>query len=370
MNVFVKAFVSGNLGDDLFIKILCDRYKKHKFYISGEKKYKNFFENIDNLVYISNDLLIYKCIFKFINKFQYTFKLDVVPMYDYIDKLLIRKCKLNVLIGGSLFQEPINRKHKINRRTIWNENYMHRLHIIGCNFGPYRTDEFYNMYKDTFRKVASVCFRDKYSYKLFKDLENTRYATDVIFNLPNNKLKNEDYYVISVIDVYKDKLCKDIKLEEKYVKKLVAIINNITALNKKVILISFCDSQLDDKVINHIIKKIKNEKLISRYPYKGFNLDEILDIIKNCNGIIATRFHAMILGLLYKKPVLPIIYDIKMENVLTDMNFNDYYISIKDIENIDMNLVNESLKTVSSINIDKICELSQEQFYSLDKVLK
>lgn len=371
MRVFVKAFVSGNLGDDLFIRILCDRYKNHKFYISGQKKYKKFFMDIDNLTYVSNDLLLYKCIFKIINKIQYTFKLDVVPVYDYIDRFLIKKSKLNVLIGGSIFQEPLNRKHIINKRTIWNEKYIDRLHIVGCNFGPYRTKEFYNMYRDIFKKIGSICFRDKYSYELFKDLNNVNYATDVIFNLSNDNLYDKEYYVLSVIDVYKDNLCKDEKLGKNYIETMSKIINNINKNNQFVYLISFCEDQLDGQVIDKIIELVENKQFIKKYDYKGINYNEILDLIKNSKGVIATRFHAMILGLLYKKPVLPIVYDIKMENILLDINFKNYYININNITHLDIDLANKSLnKFDNSIDINKICNLAKNQFLFLDKLLK
>lgn len=369
MKVFVKAFVSGNFGDDLFVKILCNRYEDHKFYISGKKEYKKFFKEIKNLKYISNDLLIFKLIFKVINKIQYTFRQEVIPMYDYIDKFLIYFCKINVWIAGSIFQEPINREHKINRRTVWNDKYIDRLHIIGSNFGPYKTEQFYEMYRERFEKVGSICFRDRYSYNLFKYLDNVGYATDVIFNLPQNRLKMQDYYVISVIDVYKDNLCKDNSLGKKYIKCISDIINNMTDNKSKVVLLSFCDTQLDNKIIEEIIKTVNKKEYISVKHYTGNNVEEMLNTIKKSKGIIATRFHAMILGLLYEKPVLPIIYDIKMKNVLDDLDFKGSYVDINNIDRLDIDLVNETMKKNSDIDIDKVRNLAKNQFYFLDKKL-
>ena len=45
----IIAYVNGNLGDDLFVKILCERYPNQKFLLCGPKKYKDYFEYLDNL---------------------------------------------------------------------------------------------------------------------------------------------------------------------------------------------------------------------------------------------------------------------------------------------------------------------------------
>lgn len=51
----IRAFVKGNLGDDLFIYTLCKRYPNQKFVICGEEKYKCLFNSISNLKYIAED---------------------------------------------------------------------------------------------------------------------------------------------------------------------------------------------------------------------------------------------------------------------------------------------------------------------------
>ena len=48
MQIYVNAYLEKNLGDDLFLKILVDRYKNHKFYA------------ISNTYSSKNNLQIYK----------------------------------------------------------------------------------------------------------------------------------------------------------------------------------------------------------------------------------------------------------------------------------------------------------------------
>ncbi len=44
---------------------------------------------------------------------------------------------------------------------------------------------FHNMLSD----VEDVCFRDKYSYNLFKELPNARQAADIVFSMDTSNIK-------------------------------------------------------------------------------------------------------------------------------------------------------------------------------------
>ena len=51
--VFVKAFSVTNLGDDIFVKILCERYPQHRFYISASEEHDQAFQSIPNLTVLN-----------------------------------------------------------------------------------------------------------------------------------------------------------------------------------------------------------------------------------------------------------------------------------------------------------------------------
>jgi len=207
--IFIDAYTELNLGDDLFIKILCERYPNHLFYIVCRRKNAEAFLNIKNL--------------KVLYSFPY---LDSLAKKASLWQLLInniaKKCDLVVNIGGSIFIEPSKWKKHVNKyKTRLKINKP--MYIIGSNFGPYKTEEFYKEYYHIFKNVTDICFRDEYSYKLFSKLSNTRLASDVVFtlNTANVELKNkENNYIISVINLenradlakYKDKYER--KIEE------------------------------------------------------------------------------------------------------------------------------------------------------------
>ena len=54
--VFIHAYAAGNLGDDLLIRILCERYPRVQFRIFADHTYKERFKDICNLsVYSPED---------------------------------------------------------------------------------------------------------------------------------------------------------------------------------------------------------------------------------------------------------------------------------------------------------------------------
>lgn len=51
----VNAYLNANLGDDLFIKVLCERYKNVSFHICGNKLYKETLKSIKNVKLYKTD---------------------------------------------------------------------------------------------------------------------------------------------------------------------------------------------------------------------------------------------------------------------------------------------------------------------------
>ena len=185
MKVYVDAYLAQNLGDDLFIDILTKRYPNHKFLAISKKQCKH---NLKNLKVVSNSYL-----YRTVKKFQ-------------LEKYLANMCDVVVSIGGSMYMENNDNTRDFSLGK--NKRY-----ILGTNFGPYQTKEYYNNLKKVFKNAEDVCFREKYSYDLFKDLPNVRYAPDIVFsmNTSNVNVTNRKKAIISVIS------CKR-KLNNKYTK--------------------------------------------------------------------------------------------------------------------------------------------------------
>ena len=189
MKIYTRAYLTENLGDDLFIKILIDRYKKHQFY-SISRGFKNYTKG--NLKVYSNPILF-----------------DIIEEFK-LEKYLSNKCDLAISIGGSMYME--------NEKYIKDYSFgKNKYYVLRSNFGPYKTQGYYNKVYDFFKNAEDVCFREEYSYNLFKDLPNVRYAKEI---------KDFDVATLTDRDLnFKHDMSDAIKNAEKQFEKLDLVLN-------------------------------------------------------------------------------------------------------------------------------------------------
>ena len=319
--IYVKAFVYGNLGDDLFIKVLTERYPQYNFVLVGAKEFANFYREEKNLVYYSYDT----CGYKLLNGAS-----KLIKKCDFITALQ-KSSKANVYITGSDFiessswkPEPENTRNMLN---FWNK----KLYVLGINFGPFRSQEFLDYYKRLCKKAASVCVRETQSFECLKGIDTVSYAPDVVFNLKyihETNIRKGHVALISVIDPQKDKLANE-RIRQNYIQGICRMVDILIENGKEVVLVSFCKKQGDLNIAESIKNKISKQS-VRLLEYDG-NISEILAAFYTAEMIVATRYHAMVLGMMFSKPLLPIVYDKKMSNVLNDLNYDWKYLFIKDM---------------------------------------
>lgn len=355
-HVYIKAFSSKNLGDDIFIKILADRYNNVEFSLFSTQNYEGKLpKNIRLLNNIPNRIC---------NKVLRMF-------YDYylpVEKKFVKECDMIVQIGGSLFMENTSRNWRNNAEFFY-KKLGKKYYILGSNFGPYNTDEYLNYYKNIFGEAQDVCFREKYSYDLFKELSNVRWASDIVFSLDTSNIviTNNRKVVISVIDCKSKTTVED---KENYESKIIELCEYFIEKKYEVILMSYCKLEHDEETISSILSKcnnkIKNE--IKTYCYDG-DIEEALNIMGDCQIIIGSRFHANIIGLLLGKTIIPIAYSDKTINILNDINFKGRVLKVQEIQNFSVDTLTEKDLTYKH-DISYQIKNSQKQFEILDKILK
>jgi colanic acid/amylovoran biosynthesis protein len=365
-DVHISAYIAGNLGDDLFVKIICERYKNIRFIMAGPKAFKQYFEHIQNLKYISDDTFLRMVICKLNNFKRQVLNKGIIYREIQVKNKLANQHDITVLIGGSLFTETPTRLVELEMEAKW---YEQRPLLIGCNFGPYTNENFYLKFKEKFGKARHICFRDQYSYELFKELGHVSYAPDVVFNLKHST-ENQGYYVISVMDFKNAGFKKWEDYAEDYLKKIAELVNIYMKNNTKVVLISFCERLGDTAAIQGIIAMTGENKNLEVCEYAKQGMAKALTLMANCEGIIASRFHALVLGIVFKKRVYPVMYSIKMENLLSDLGIENrhYYIDCfvqKDCESIQSDFLD-----MSNLNVELISKKADKQFTALDKLIK
>ena len=352
--IFVKAYLNQNLGDDLFVDILVKRYPQHNFMIIVPNKNYYHFSKYKNVKLIKLNKVT-----KLINFLSFKL-IDKNIFESYYEK----KCDLTVTIGGSLF---IHKEtwYKTFLREKNNFYTKHKNFLLGCNFGPYFDSQFKENYEKIFRAYYDICFRDNYSYNLFKHLDNTRIAPDVVFNYKTVIDQGTDKAVMmSIIDP--EKKLSENKISE-YKQKIKECINYFHKKNYQINLVSFCNNEGDLEYINKIVAELDEMNNITIYDYTN-DLDKIIDVIKHSEYIIATRFHCMILGWIMEKNVYPIVYSNKMKNVIDDVGFTGKFTYLENINDFSPEdvLLNKNVKIDVAFWRDK----ASEQFIKLDKFLE
>lgn len=330
--IFIMAYARKNLGDDLFIKMLLDRYPMHDFFMKIKDYY--FLSELDKSY--SN--------FHIIDGMDTDDELYNTDIYEYDGY---------IYIGGSIFMEGgkvynLSKKfYEFTKRCKQNNKF---LCYVSCNYGPYQTKEYFNLSKINFENCSDICFRDQYSYNLFKNIKTVRYAPDFAFTYPiRNVKKIKDSIGISVIDlsIRGELKCK----EQEYLNMLVNNIKEYLNNGKRVYLYSFCKYECDEKVLDYLLEYFQNDNLIGvRYDGK---INEFLNIYSKMEYMICSRFHAMVLSCISRQKIYVMSYSKKMDNVLQDLNINAPIIHF--------NEMNENIK----VDIDEFYEIDDMQIKSI-----
>lgn len=357
MKILLNGYFHKNFGDDLFFHIICKRYNNHIFYAPIEKECAHAYMGENNIKVLSINKLI-----RGIDKL--TTKLN--PKFSYYN-ILNHFTDLSVLIGGSMFQELYGDRHDLERIDNLPDTSK-ALYILGVNFGPYKTIKYLNKCKKYLAGATDVCFRDNESYSLFKDLNNTRVATDIVFGIekiaPKAKEK-KNVCVISVMDFSTRSKLK--KYRESYEKFILSIIEKQLEIGREVILMSFCKYEGDENAIKRIMEICHQKQLtkINVHYYYGYNWMETLNIISSSSYIIASRFHSMILGIVYGIPTLPIIYNEKFRKILNDLDLKNFGVELDELNEFEK----KQFKSIPAQDITVLKQKAELQFLELDKIL-
>ena len=324
MNFYVDAYLASNLGDDLFVKILAESFPNILFTVNYYGKYcKTTFSQQKNILFPQ-----YPTIFKLLNR---------THIYDYINDADRISSKFDgfILLGGSIFREE----------PYWKSVYAHRSRIInafqkankpvliiGANFGPVQTRSFIVQYAKLFQMSTDVCFRDSYSYGLFSELQNVRLERDVIFQYDFPKImKNKKLIGFSVIDP--EHIPNIRKKRDTYKLVIAKTIKEYISKGFRCRILAFCEAEGDVKIASEIMSMLNDneKKYIEIKIYDGC-IEQIVAALGECSVLVASRFHANVLGLLSGAQLIPLIYSDKTRNLLKDSSFLSEIIDIAEID--------------------------------------
>ena len=353
--ILVKAYMNLNFGDDLFLKILFDRYTNVNWILETRKKiYKKVYKNYKNVK-------VYNFLPRLKKKLKIQEGYNIINGYDAL-----------VFIGGSIFMQDERWQNSLEYRNQLTETFTNNnkpFFVIGSNFGPYTDEKFLEGYKLLLSKAEDVCFREIYSYNKFKEYKNMRVEPDIVFQLKQKKIvKKKNSIGISMIDL-EDRT--DLKVYKKvYLIKIKDIVEKGIEKGFNFTFFSFCEPEGDLKIINEVVNLIdkKYTEQISIVNYNG-NIENFLLKFESMENIIGTRFHACILSQVFSQGLYPIIYSEKTYNVLKDIKLDKEYTYIKDLDKLD---VNHLLNIISNNKLEdtNIFKKAEKQFEGLDSYVE
>lgn len=359
--MMIYAYTEFNLGDDLFIKVLCERYPDTRFMIIAPRLYKTVFKDIKNLKVYASDSVLFRGI-------NYIFrKTGLHP--NFMQKFLVDQGDGIVHIGGSIFMQGEQWEDYVaNAEALRNKSKPY--YLMGANFGPYTDKEYYGEHRRIFQEYTDICFREQYSYDLFKDLSNVRLAPDIIFQLQYanaEKSATEDKTI--AISVIKPSAKALSGFDNLYYEKMKEIAIYFIKQGYAVHFMSFCQHEGDQEAISQILGMIPAElqEKTHVHLYKT-NIDEILAALANASFVVASRFHAMILGWVFNKPVFPVAYSKKMINVMQDAHFEGRYTDFDHLAELTPEQVYESMAT-NAIDVSLQANQAGKHFEQLDGYL-
>lgn len=366
MKVLVHIYLADNLGDDLFAKVLLERYPHIDFYFLHDSDSYEFLDNYDN-AYIIKMPRLGRINFAVSNYYS-----PKLAFYKYLInfKKLITKIEpafsAFLTLGGSLFMEG---KNEYLKKSFYKIIYGHfskkPKFIIGSNFGPFRTKDYSEFFRKIFSQSADVCFRDSYSYNLFSDIPTVRIAPDVVFNVEKQHCERNKKR-IGFVPISLEKRSNLLAFAEIYNELFVKLINKFTKSGYEVILYAFCKSEGDEEAVERIYSLLATKDNVQIKNYESFKIDEFLLDFQENSYMVCSRFHGMILGLLYGINTFPISYSKKISNVLEDLNFTGKFKNIEKLQGYSVDEVFNNI-LLNNFNLQANIEAEGNQFKILDK---
>jgi colanic acid/amylovoran biosynthesis protein len=332
-----------NLGDDLFLDILAKKHPNCHFTIN----------------YVGNNYDAFIAKYHNIKRRGYTIFNKIgqrLKIIDYINDYasVANEHDALIFIGGSIFREETYHQSLYENRMKLITEFKKKdksVFIIGANFGPYETEQFYNDYTAFFEQCDDVCFRDLYSYDLFKNLPQVRYAPDIVFQMNLDEYKSiakRKRVGFSIIDVrHKQGLSR---YYNSYIDSTVRTIQLLVNRGYDCYLMSFCEKEGDLHVIGTIMSRLASTiEKVHVYEYKG-NIQDSINLIATFELFVAARFHANIIALMLGIGVMPIIYSKKTSNMFMDIDLDDILINMEEIHlQYDESTINKSFDNKTSL---------------------
>ncbi len=332
MIIGVWAYLDNNIGDDLMIKLVVNRFSEHSFRIYSDLSVvRETFSGLENVDIMPKSRL----------------KSDIAELDFFFS------------IGGSIFNNlnhPIGQFNRVRRILLLKKIKSKGIKIatIGCNLGPYRNNFGKWLTKQELKLNDLVTLRDEKSFEMVKDfgcIQNFHFYDDIVFNLPTLVSSTENKTQSSLgITVYRNLSPEENNME--VYKTLARICDEFISRNPSTVRLFAFDSENENDLAaaHHIFALSKEKQYIKIVPYLGDH-GHVIEELSLCDKLIAIRFHGCVLSIVLKIPFTPIIYSNKTENFLDDMGYTGRKIWLDELNADDLNVADFVDDLISGRNL-------------------
>ncbi len=359
--VVLYGFFGHNLGDDMFFDKLFRRYPDTLFCLEHTPDYEGFVHQYPNAKFFDISAPHYK-------------KLDMIGaklgIENWSQKMLYKTSDAAVHIGGSIYQQIADWQIDIEQRKKRNSQFK-SFFAISNNFGPYSTDDYRQFWTKEFEHYTDVCFRDVYSYMLFERLNNVRYAPDLLFSFNDPApVPVEKRVAVSVINPRFRVRSFTEEQSRLYEEKILELIKYYVNEGYSVSLLGFCALEEDKQEVEKLWLELDNESRlrIGCFSYGG-DYRVITNELKKSEIVVATRFHAMILGYVLGKKVLPICYGDKVTNVINDLHLMFNPVTFETLGKYSAEQLDKKANSIDAARIAELRTNADSQFAALDNYI-
>ncbi|MGO3643650.1 MAG: polysaccharide pyruvyl transferase family protein [Pseudoalteromonas sp.] len=291
--------------------------------------------------------------------------------YEEIKNKII-ECDVLVVSGGGYFNDLwYNWKRnddlfKIIIPIIFASFLKKKIVFTANGYGPF--DDSSSFYSMIFAEAKEACFgcRDEKLSPLY--LSNIGVKNYI--PLPDDLyLINDKLCISNTSEVYSNYIIIELygSIRE-FSKNLVALKNIVNFFEKKNINVIFMPFDINRETEAFIKENIKNDNFIFYETKEYLKINDAVNIIKNANFVICNRYHALVLSVTNKTPVINVIKSVGDYRYYYNKNAG-FLDNAFGSENIDYNFfIKSNLDDVYSLiefQYDIFCE-KQNDLYSLN----
>ena len=358
--VFVDFYDYQNVGDDLLFVTLANRYPHVEFVFIEDQTDGATFAALRNV----RRLRKIRYVDGLLQRLRIPLRVNTLRR-----RRLVKRSQIVVRLGGSLYME----------REGWQKNAARDAGLLGArrgtfflngNFGPWRSPEFLATYEHIFSGALDVTVRDTASLEQLRAVPQVRLAPDMLFSVPGPDAGDpRGGVVVSMIDLAgREGLSQYREAYEAAIAELVEDL--VTLRGERVTLVSFCPHEGDEAAIERVLATVGGRvgEWVSTHYYRG-DMDAMLGVLRAADTVLATRFHAMVLGFAFGCRVACVEYSNKLSNALADLDELDRGWKLADFVGASRSERYERVITLEPASPAAVAERAAGHFAVLDDYL-